>query len=83
MEWPIILALVLVIPIMLIPVAYIWYLNFGGLIAILERRKRSAAAKWLFNFDRKGTIVWERQDEGIRQYYIDSVGKLIDQIKKS
>lgn|GEM_PF-1635078 len=83
MEWPIVLALVLGIPIMLIPVAYIWYINFGGIVAILERRKRNAAAKWLFNFDRKGTIVWERQDEGIRQYYIDSVGKLIDQIKKS
>jgi hypothetical protein len=83
MEWPIVAAIVLAIPIILIPVAYIWYLNFGGIIAILERRRRTAAAKWLFNFERKGTLSWERQGEEIKQYYKDSVGNLIDQIRKS
>ena len=83
MEWPVVVAIVLAIPIMLIPVAYIWYFNFGGIIALLERRKRSAAAKWLFNFERKGTIAWERQGEEIKQYYMDNVGELVDQMKRS
>lgn len=37
MEWPIILVLLLVIPIILFPAAYIWYLNVGGLyVAVKE-----------------------------------------------
>jgi len=37
MEWPIILVLVLAIPIILFPAAYIWYLNAGGLyVAVKE-----------------------------------------------
>ena len=36
MEWPVILALLLVIPIILFPVAFIWYLNVGGLYAAIK-----------------------------------------------
>lgn len=36
MEWPVILVLVLVIPIILFPAAYIWYLNLGGLHAAVK-----------------------------------------------
>ncbi len=44
MEWQIILALVLAIPVMLIPVALIWYINIGGIyLAIQEARERRAA----------------------------------------
>ena len=44
MEWQIILALVLVIPIVLIPVAFVWYLNIGGVYAaIKEARARRVA----------------------------------------
>ena len=44
MEWQLILALVVAIPIILIPVALIWYINIGGIyLAIKEARERRAA----------------------------------------
>ena len=44
MEWQIIVALVVTIPILLIPVVFIWYLNIGGIYAaIREARERRAA----------------------------------------
>jgi hypothetical protein len=44
MEWQIMVALVLAIPIMLIPVVYVWYLNIGGIYAaIKEARERRVA----------------------------------------
>ena len=45
MEWQIILALVLAAPIILVPVAFVWYLNIGGVVAAKEARKRKAAAE--------------------------------------
>ena len=44
MQWEFIVALVLAIPIILFPAAFIWYLNIGGIYhAIQEARKRRAA----------------------------------------
>jgi hypothetical protein len=44
MEWQVIVALVIAIPIILFPVAFIWYLNIGGLFtAIKEARARRVA----------------------------------------
>lgn len=46
MEWQIILALVVAAPIILIPVAFVWYLNIGGFYAaVREARKRRVAGK--------------------------------------
>jgi hypothetical protein len=46
MEWQIIVALVVAIPIILLPVAFVWYLNMGGIyVAIKEARARRAAQK--------------------------------------
>ena len=43
MEWQVIVALVIAIPIIIFPVAFIWYLNIGGLwSAIRESRARHA-----------------------------------------
>ena len=43
MEWQIIVALVVVIPVILIPVLFVWYLNIGGIYAaIKEARARQA-----------------------------------------
>jgi hypothetical protein len=43
MEWYIILALVIGIAVILFPVAYVWYLNMGGIYAaVRESRKRRA-----------------------------------------
>ena len=44
MQWELIVALVLTIPVILFPVAYIWYLNIGGITAtVKEARARRAA----------------------------------------
>ena len=83
MEWTVILAAVLGITVILAPIALIWYVNIGGIIAILNKRRKSEAAKWLFDLERKGVIVWEKQDTGVHQYYLDKVDSLIDLLKKS
>jgi len=46
MEWYVILILVLGIPVILFPAAYVWYLNVGGIYAaIKEARAKKAARK--------------------------------------
>ena len=40
MEWQFIVALVVIIPIILFPVAFVWYLNLSGVLAALRRRVR-------------------------------------------
>ena len=46
MQWELIVALVIAIPIILFPAAYIWYLNIGGLLtAMKEARAKKAAYK--------------------------------------
>jgi hypothetical protein len=46
MEWQFIVALVVMIPIVLLPVAFVWYLNLGGIYAAVReaRRKRATHA---------------------------------------
>jgi len=82
MEWPIILVIILLVPIILIPIVFIWYLSIGGIIAIINERKKSTAARWLFEFQRKGIIDWERQDDQFKQYYIEQVDRFISQLKQ-
>ncbi|MBL7165052.1 MAG: hypothetical protein ISS55_01045 [Dehalococcoidales bacterium] len=44
MQWEFVVALVLAIPAVLFPVAFVWYLNIGGMAAMLkEARKRRTA----------------------------------------
>ena len=44
MEGQIIAALVIAIPVVLFPAAFVWYLNIGGLVqAVREARARKAA----------------------------------------
>ncbi len=47
MQWEIVVALVIAIPIILFPVAYVWYLNIGGIYAAIKqsRAKRVAQRK--------------------------------------
>ena len=43
MEWQVILALVVAIPIIMLPAAFVWYLNIGGIcIAVKEALERRA-----------------------------------------
>jgi hypothetical protein len=46
MEWQIILAMVLAIPVILIAVAFVWYLNVSGLYQVMRdaRSRRARAA---------------------------------------
>ena len=41
MSWQIIIALIVIIPVILLPVAFVWFLNFGGLVAM----KKSSRVK--------------------------------------
>ncbi len=45
MQWEFIVALVIAIPIILFPAAFVWYLNLGGIYAAIQeaRRKRKDA----------------------------------------
>ena len=41
MEWQIIVALLIAVPVILIPVVFVWFLNFGGIVeAFKEARAR-------------------------------------------
>lgn len=39
MEWQFIVALVIAIPIILFPAAFIWYLNIGGIYTIIKEAR--------------------------------------------
>ena len=43
MQWEFIVALIIAIPIILFPVAYIWYLNFGGAYAAFKKAREKRA----------------------------------------
>jgi hypothetical protein len=50
MEWYVIVALALAIPVIVLPAAFVWYLNIGGIVhAVKEakavREKKAAAVK--------------------------------------
>jgi CDP-diglyceride synthetase len=45
MEWQIIVAMVLAVPIILLPVAFVWYLDIGGILAGRKARRQKAATE--------------------------------------
>jgi hypothetical protein len=46
MDWQIIVALVIAIPIILFPVAFVWYLNIGSVVAaVRDWRKAHLASR--------------------------------------
>jgi hypothetical protein len=47
MEWQVIVALIVAIPVILFPAAFVWYLNIGGIYAAVKeaRAKKAARAK--------------------------------------
>ena len=60
MQWEFIVALILAIPIILFPAAFLWYLNVGGIYkAIRQARERRAAR-------RKGMVADEEHPEPAR-----------------
>ena len=45
MEWQVVVALIIAIPIILFPVAFVWYLNLSGILALVRARARHAASE--------------------------------------
>jgi uncharacterized membrane protein len=45
MEWQFIVALVVMVPLILLPVAFVWYLNLGGILAAVRRVSRAKAVE--------------------------------------
>lgn len=47
MQWELVVALVIAIPIILFPAAFVWYLNIGGIYAAVKEvlEKRAAREK--------------------------------------
>ncbi len=45
MEWQIVVALVIAIPIILFPVAFVWFLNVGGLSAAAREAREKRVAR--------------------------------------
>lgn len=46
MHWEILVALIIAIPVILFPVAYLWYLNLGGIFnSLKEARERRITRK--------------------------------------
>lgn len=44
MEWQIVIALIVAVPVILFPAAFVWYLNLGGIYtAIKEARAKKVA----------------------------------------
>ena len=45
MEWQFIVMLVVMIPVILLPVAFVWYLNLGGVWAAMRKARKAKAAE--------------------------------------
>jgi len=45
MEWQIVIAILIAIPIVLFPVALIWYLNLGGVVTAIKKLKNKRAVR--------------------------------------
>ena len=45
MNWQIIVALVVAIPVVLFPVALVWYLNIGGIYAAIKEARAKKVAR--------------------------------------
>jgi len=46
MEWQVIVALAIAIPVILFPAAFVWYLNLGGVVQVVkEARARRVTEK--------------------------------------
>ena len=45
MQWEFVVALVIAIPIILFPAAFVWYLNAGGIYAAIKEARAKRAAR--------------------------------------
>ncbi|HJX03512.1 MAG TPA: hypothetical protein VJ488_03020 [Dehalococcoidia bacterium] len=52
MQWEIIVALIIAIPVILFPAAFVWYMNLGGLVKSLEERQERNAKRIVAELNR-------------------------------
>ena len=45
MQWELIVALVIAIPVILFPAAFVWYLNIGGIVQAVREAKAAREKK--------------------------------------
>jgi len=45
MQWELIVTLVIAIPVILFPAAFVWYMNIGGIYAAIKEAKARRAAR--------------------------------------
>ena len=45
MQWELVVALVIAIPVILFPAAYVWYLNIGGIVAAVKEARAARVAR--------------------------------------
>ena len=45
MQWELVVALVIAIPVILFPVAYVWYINIGGMVVALKRAREKRSIR--------------------------------------
>jgi len=70
MEWRVIVAMLVAIPIILLPAAFVWYFNIGGLFAALKERRRQ----------RKTIREVEEMTEGV---HLDQITDLVDGVNET
>lgn len=58
MEWQIIVALTLIIPVILLPVVFVWFLNFGGIYAVIKRVRERQATRGKRKAEERLKIRW-------------------------
>lgn len=45
MEWPIMLAIILSVSLIILVVVFVWFLNLGGIYRTIKRKRRERAAR--------------------------------------
>jgi len=45
MQWELVVALIIAIPIILFPAAYVWYLNIGGIYSAMKESQAKRVAR--------------------------------------
>lgn len=45
MEWQVVVALAIAVPIILFPIAFVWFLNFGGISSAAREAKEKQIAR--------------------------------------
>lgn len=45
MEWQVVVALLIAVPVILFPAAFVWYMNMGGIYAAIKEARAKKAAQ--------------------------------------